>query len=77
LFAADRLFQWQNNQPPAQTSDQNRRPIFVIADLNRNDLARIEELDLRLDLARSLFNLSKRPRDLAGWTENGRLIIFP
>jgi len=66
LFVADRLLNWNNNELFPQTSDENRRPIFVIADLNRNDFARIEGLDLRLDLARSLFNLSKRPRDLAG-----------
>jgi hypothetical protein len=66
LSVADRLLNWNNNELFPQTSDENRRPIFVIADLNRNDLARIEGLDPRFELARSLFNLSKRPRDLAG-----------
>src|SRR6516164_8781160 len=76
LVIADRLFERQNNQPPAQTGDQNRRPIIVIADLNCDDLARIERADLGSELARLFFDLSKRPRDLAGCTQNGRLITF-
>jgi hypothetical protein len=74
LSVADRLLNRNNNELFPQTSDENRWPIFVIADLNRDDLTCIERLDLRFELARSLVNLSKRPRDLAGCPENGRLI---
>jgi len=76
LFVADRLLNRKNNKLFPQTCDENRRPIFMIADLNRNDFARAESLDLRFELARLLFNLSKRPRDLAGRIENGGLIAL-
>ena len=39
LLFADRLFEWKNNQMSAQTSDQNRRPIFMVADLDRDNAA--------------------------------------
>src|SRR6266536_6489763 len=57
LLIADRLFQRKNNQSPAQTSDQNRRPIFVVSDLDCDNAAGVKHFDLRLEIARSLFNL--------------------
>src|SRR5439155_25657855 len=77
LLVVDGFFERKNNQLLAQASDQNRWPIFMIADLNREDLACIEDVDLRCEMARSLFDLSKRPRDFPRWIENGRPIAFP
>jgi hypothetical protein len=59
------LLNRNDNELFPQTSDENRWPIFVIADLNRNDLARAESLDVCFESARALVNVSKRPRDLA------------
>ena len=75
LLIADRLFQGKNNQPLAQTSDQNRRPIFVVSDLNSDNTARRELFKLPFELARAFFYLGKFPEDLAVRIENGWAIF--
>jgi hypothetical protein len=70
------LLKRKNNQAFAQTRDENRRPIFVIADLDPDDIAGTKYVDFRYEIARSLFNLPKRPGDVPSGIENGGLIAF-
>ncbi len=70
LLIADRLLQGKNNQPLAQTSDQNRRPIFVVSDLDRDDASGAEHVDLSLEIARAFFDVGKFSQDLAARVED-------
>ena len=53
LLVANGLFQRENNQSPAQTSDQNRRPIFVVPDLDRDNASGLKRFDLTLEIVRA------------------------
>jgi hypothetical protein len=57
LLVANGLFQRENNQVPAQTSDQNRRPVFVVPDLDRDNASGLKRFDLPLEIARTLIDL--------------------
>jgi hypothetical protein len=70
LLIADRLFQGKNNQPLPQTSDQNRRPIFVVSDLDRDNASGAEHVDLSLEIARAFFDVGKFSQDLAARVED-------
>jgi hypothetical protein len=50
------LFQRKNNQAPAQTSDQNRGPIFVVPDLDRDNASGFKRFDLPLEIARTFID---------------------
>ena len=56
---ADRLFERKDNQPLAQASDQDRRPIFMIANLKRDHTTLGKAVDFRLEIARRLFDIGK------------------
>ena len=63
-------------QKAISASDEDRWPIFVIADLHRHDRARRQRVDLRLESARALFNTTKATRAFAGRIENRGAITF-
>ena len=75
LLVVDRLLQREDNQVPAKASDQDRRPIFVVSDLNSDNTARRELFKLPFELARAFFYLGKFPEDLAVRIENGWAIF--
>ena len=77
LLVADRLFQRQNNHLPAQTSDQKRRPVLVVSNLNGDNTAGPEHFKLRLEIARAFLYIAKFPEDLAVAIENGWPIFYP
>ena len=60
---ADRLFQRQDDQPLAQTSDQERRPIFMIANLDRDHTTFGEAVDFRFEIASTCFDIEKSSHD--------------
>ncbi len=71
---ADRLFERKDNQPLAQASDQDRRPIFVIANLERDHTTLGEAVDFRLEIARTLFDIGKSSCNFpAGIKDRGRI----
>ena len=75
LLVIDRLFQWENNQVSAQTRNQDRRPVFVVSDLNGDDTARREHLNVRLEVAGAFFYIGKFPEKLAARVDDGRPIF--
>jgi hypothetical protein len=70
------LVQRQNNQLLAQTRDENRRPIFVVANLHSHDSPGEELVHFGRESTRVAFNVPKASRDPAGWIENGGVIAF-
>jgi hypothetical protein len=76
LLIADRLFQGKDNQALAQSCDQNRRPIWMITDLDRDNAMLGEDVDLRLEVPRALFNITKCPQEFAVRRENRGRIAF-
>src|SRR5437762_8123199 len=71
LLLTDRSLEWKNYNSATQTSDENRRRIFVIADLD-GDYASIGELvDLWFEAPRAFINSTERPVDLAAGIKNG------
>ena len=60
---ADRLFERKDNQPLAQASDQDRWPVFMIANLERDHTTLGEAGDFRLEIARTFFDIGKSSRD--------------
>jgi len=75
LLVADRLLQRQNNQLPAQTSDQKRRPVLVVSNLNGDNTARPEHFKPRLEIPGAFFYIAKFPEDLAVPVQNGRAVF--
>src|SRR5947199_686233 len=61
LLVVHRLFQWENNQVLAQTRNQDRRPVFVVSDLNGDNAARREHLNIGLEGAGAFFYVGKFP----------------
>jgi hypothetical protein len=59
-----------------QTRDQNRRPIFVVADLDGDESSRLEVADLRLEIAGAILDLSEAVSDLSVPVENRRCVGF-
>jgi hypothetical protein len=53
------LFERKNNQPLTQASDQDRRPIFMIANLERDHTTLGEAVDFWLEIARASFDIRK------------------
>ena len=72
MLVADRLFERENNEPPAQASDENRRPIFMVSDLNSDNIARAECFKQNLEIAGAFFHVDKSPQNLVARVENGR-----
>ena len=60
---ADRLLQRKDNQPLAQAGDQDRGPIFMIANLDRDHTTLGEALDFRFEIARTCFDIGKSSHD--------------
>src|SRR5947208_1395780 len=56
---ADRFFERKDNQPFAQASDQDRRPIFMIANLEGDHTTLGEAVDFRLEIGRTFFDIGK------------------
>jgi hypothetical protein len=75
LFAG-RLFQRENNQMPGQTSDKNRWPIFVIADLDTENVAFAKDIDPFQQITRALFDFAERSEHFAAGCENSRRVAF-
>jgi len=76
LLITHRLFKRQDDNSATQTSDENRRRIFVIADLD-GDYASIGELvDLWFEAPRAFINSTERPIDLAAGIKNGGLVAL-
>ena len=75
LLVVHRLFQWENHQVSAQTRDQDRWPVFVVSDLNSDDTARREHLNIGLEVAGAFFYFGKFPENLAARVDDGRLIF--
>jgi len=59
----------------AQTRDQDRWPVFVVSDLNGDDTARREHLNVRLEVAGAFFYIGKFPEKLAARVDDGRPIF--
>jgi hypothetical protein len=76
LLLTDGLVQRQNNHLPSQAGDKDGWPIFVIADLDRNDCARRQRIDFFFEKARSLFDLIEALHDLPSCIENRGVIAF-
>ena len=72
---ADRLFERKDDQPLAQASDQGRRPIFMIANLERDHTTLSEAVDFRLEIARTFFDIGKSSYNLpARIKDRGRIL---
>jgi hypothetical protein len=56
-LVAYRLLQRENNQSPAQTSDQNRCPVFMVPNLDRDNVAGLEVLELPLEILGAFIDL--------------------
>src|SRR6266508_994596 len=65
LLFADRLFERKNGQMPAQTTEQNRRPIFMVADLHAENVAFTKDVHPLQEITCALFDLAERPEPLA------------
>jgi hypothetical protein len=76
LLLTDGLVQRQNNHLPSQAGDKDGWPIFVIADLDGNDRARRQRINLFFEKARSLFDLCEALHDLPSCIENRGVIAF-
>ena len=76
LLIADRWFQGKDNQALAQSRDQNRWPIFVVTNLDRNNAMLWEDVDRRLEFPCALFDFTKRAQDFAVCCENRGRITF-
>src|SRR4029077_8608628 len=76
LMFADRLFERKNNQTPAQTTDQNRWPIFMVADLDSENVAFCENVNASQQVASALFNLVECSEHFAGGRKNSWLITL-
>ena len=76
LLCADRFIERENHDSSLQTGEEDRRPIGVIPNLNREDAAGIEHVDLAFEVARLLIDLRKSPGDVARCLENRRGITF-
>jgi len=75
LLVVHRLFQWENNQVSAQTRNQDRRPVFVVSDLNSDDTAGREHLNIGLEVRGAFFYIGKFPENLAARVYDGRPIF--
>jgi hypothetical protein len=71
------LFDGENDQISAQASDQNRRPIFVVADLDGQNMASGKDADALQQITRALFDVAERPKHFASRCKNGwRIALF-
>ena len=61
---------------PAQTSDENRWPIFVVADLDAENVAFAKDVDRFQQITGALFDLAERPEYFATRCENTRRIML-
>ena len=75
LLVAYRLFQRENNQVLAQTRNQDRRPVFVVSDLNSDDTTRREHRKIGLEVAGAFLYTGKFPENLAARVDDGRAIF--
>jgi hypothetical protein len=75
VLVAYRLFQRENNQMLAQTRNQDRRPVFVVSDLNSDDTTRREHLKIGLEVAGAFLYTFKFPENLAARVDDGRAIF--
>src|ERR1700720_89839 len=73
---AHRLFQRENNQMPAQATDQNRWPIFMVADLDCENVSLMENVDALQQVASALFNVAERSKHFAVGRKNSRRITL-
>jgi hypothetical protein len=76
LLLSNGLVQRQNNQLLAQTRDENRRPIFVVANLHSHDRPREELVHFGFESTSVPFNVPKAPCDPASCIENSGVIAF-
>jgi hypothetical protein len=76
LLLAEGPVQRQNNQLLAQTRDENRRPIFVVANLHGYDRPREELVHFCFESTCVSFNVTKASRDPASCIENSGVIAF-
>jgi hypothetical protein len=77
LLFADRLFQRENNEMPAQTSDENRWPIFVVADLDTENVAFAKDVNPFQQITRAPFDLAEGPEHFAARGKNsGGIALF-
>ena len=59
---------------PAQATDQNRWPIFMVADLDSENAAFVENVDASHQVASALFNVAKCSEHFAAGRKNRRRI---
>jgi hypothetical protein len=76
LLLPNGLVQRQNNQLLAQTRDENRRPIFVVPNLHRDDCACTERVHFGVKSACMAFNVLQAPRDPAIRIKKRRVLAF-
>ena len=55
---------------PAQATDQNRWPIFMVADLDSENAAFVENVDASHQVASALFNVAKCSEHFAAGRKN-------
>src|SRR6202040_972014 len=65
LSLGNRLLERKHDNASSETRQQDRWPIGVISNLNRQDAVRLEHVDLALELAGLCFDLGKCSRNLA------------
>src|SRR6266481_974865 len=70
LLVADGLVKGENNELLAQACNEDGWPIFVVPNLHRHDRARRQCIDVRLESARSPFNIAEAADDFAVRVEN-------
>jgi hypothetical protein len=62
---------------PAQATKQNRRPIFMVADLDGENVAFGQGADTLQQISRALFDLAECPQDFAARRQDSWRIAFP
>jgi hypothetical protein len=60
----------------AQATNQNRRPIFMVADLDGENVAFGKAADILQQITGTLFDLAECPEDFAARRKDGWCIAF-
>jgi hypothetical protein len=60
----------------AQATNQNRRPIFMVADLDGQNVVFVKDPDALQQITRALFDVAECPEDFTARCKDSRGIAF-